>query len=76
MNKPTTSPQPARVTLTEAGVAGDYVVVERKPDGSVLLAPDTSIEAISRRLGGRPMTPEEYEEHVGRHLTRQADGEG
>lgn len=68
MNKTT------RVELTEAGVAGVYVVDEQAEDGSLLLRPDTSIEAIRERLGGRPATPEEFEE-----LHRQvlpADREG
>lgn len=62
-----------KVTLTEPGVAGDYIVAERHPDGSVLLAPDTSIEAIRKRTGTQPMTPAEFERHFG-HLP--SDGEG
>lgn len=64
---------PTRVTLTEPGVAGDYVVEERRPDGGLVLAPDTTIEAIQRRVGGRPMTEAEFEQHFG-HLP--TDGEG
>jgi hypothetical protein len=37
---------PMKVPLTEPGVGGDYIVAERHPDGTVALAPDTSIEAI------------------------------
>lgn len=62
-----------KVTLTEPGVAGDYIVAERHPDGSVLLAPDTSIEAIRKRTGTQQMTPEGFERHFG-HLP--SDGEG
>jgi hypothetical protein len=65
--------EPVKVTLTEPEVAGDYVVEERGEDGSLLLRPDTSIQAIQKRIGGRPMTPEEFEEHFGRLPT---DGEG
>ena len=65
--------EPTRVTLTEVGLAGDYVVAERHADGSVLLAPDTSIEAIRKRSGTRAMTPGEFEGHFG-HLP--SDGEG
>ena len=64
---------PMKVTLTESGLAGDYIVVERHPHGSVLLAPDTSIEAIRRRAGSRPMTPEQFEEHS-RHLPSEGEG--
>jgi hypothetical protein len=56
---------PMKVTLTEPGVAGDYIVAERHPDGSMVLAPDTSADAIRRRLGTRPLTPEEFQEHFG-----------
>ena len=54
-----------KVTLTEPGLAGDYIVAERHPDGTVVLAPDTSIEAIRRRTSTRPMTPEEFTAHFG-----------
>ncbi len=62
-----------KVTLTEPGLEGEYIVAERNPDGSVLLAPDTSIEAMQRRVGGRAMTSEEFEHHFGDLPT---DGEG
>jgi hypothetical protein len=29
-----------KVTLTEAGIAGSYVVAERRPDGVLVLEPD------------------------------------
>ncbi len=31
----------------------------------MVLAPDTSADAIRRRLGTRPLTPEEFQEHFG-----------
>jgi hypothetical protein len=64
---------PLKVTLSEPGVAGDYVLDERNPDGSLLLRPDTSVEAMERRAGLRPMNEEEFEEVFG-DLPR--DGEG
>jgi len=64
---------PMKVTLTEPGIAGDYIVVEHNADGSVLLSPDTSATAIERRLGVEPASEEEFERHFG-HLPR--DGEG
>jgi len=63
-----------RVTLTETGVAGDYVVAERHEDGSVLLAPDTSIEAIRRRHNLKSATLAEFEAEYGPVLS--PDGEG
>jgi hypothetical protein len=65
--------EPTKVTLTEPGLAGDYIVAERQPDGSVLLAPDTSIAAIHKRTGTRPMTPEEFEQYFG-HLASDDEG--
>lgn len=62
-----------KVTLTEPGLAGDYIVAERHPDGSVLLAPDTSIEAIRKRTATQPMSPEQFERHFGQ---LPSDGEG
>jgi len=64
----------ARVTLTETGVAGDYVVAEIHEDGSVLLAPDTSIEAIRRRHNLKSATLAEFEAEYGPVLS--PDGEG
>ena len=62
-----------KVTLTEPGLAGDYIVTERHADGSVVLAPDTSVAAIRKRSRTRPMTSEEFDEHFGR---LPSDGEG
>lgn len=62
-----------KVTLTEPAIAGDYVVAERHPDGSLLLAPDTSAAAIERRLGIEPASQEEFERHFG-HLPTDAEG--
>jgi len=62
-----------KVTLTEPGLAGEYVVEERHADGSLVLAPDTSIEAIRQCLGTRPMTAEEFEQHFG-ELPRDDEG--
>lgn len=62
-----------KVTLTEPGLAGDYIVAEHNPDGSVLLAPDTSSAAIERRLGVEPASEEEFERHFG-DLPTDAEG--
>jgi hypothetical protein len=69
--------EPAHVTLS-GDIEGEYLVTERGPGGELRLAPEwpsenTSAEAIRKRLGTRPMTPEEFDEHFG-HLPR--DGEG
>ena len=62
-----------KVTVTEPGIAGSYVLEERNPDGSLLLRSDTSVAAMQRRVGGRPMTDEEFEDASGGLPT---DGEG
>jgi hypothetical protein len=54
-------------------VAGDYVLEERHPDGSLVLRPDASAAAMERRAGLQAMTDEEFEEVFG-DLPR--DGEG
>jgi hypothetical protein len=64
---------PMKVTLTEPGLAGDYIVTERHPDGTVVLAPDTSIEAIRRRTGTQPLSADEFERHFG-HLPSDTEG--
>lgn len=61
------------VNLSRADADCDYVLEERLEDGRLVLRPDTSVAAIFRHVGGRPMTPEEFERHVG-HLP--TDGEG
>ena len=78
------APGPTRLSLDPPGVervlsepelAGDCIVAERAPDGSVHLVPDTSDEAIAARLGlgGRPMTQDEFSEHFGA-LPRDDEG--
>lgn len=65
--------QPLKVTLTDPELAGDYIVAEHGPDGSVQLVPDTSVEGIQKRIGGRPMTPDEFSDHFG-GLPRDDEG--
>jgi hypothetical protein len=54
--------------------SGDYVVVEEREDGSLLLQPDTSMEAIRRRHNATPATLEEFEAEYG--PVQPPDGEG
>ena len=54
----------AHVTLSGARV-GKYLIAEESPDGTLTLTPDTSIAAIRRRLGTKPMGSEEFELHFG-----------
>ena len=54
--------------------SGDYVVIEERPDGSLVVAPDTSAEAILRRHDMTPATLEEFEAEYG--PVQPPDGEG
>jgi hypothetical protein len=53
----------ARVTLS-GDRAGDYVVTEERPDGALVLVPDTSMEAIRKRGGSRPLTDQEWQDFL------------
>lgn len=67
------SERQARVTLS-GDRTGDYVVIEEGRDGSIVLVPDTSAEAIRRRVGATPATLEEFEAEYG--PIQPPDGEG
>ncbi len=54
--------------------SGDYVVVEERDDGSMIVAPDTSADAILRRLEMTPATLEGFEAEFG--PLQPPDGEG
>jgi len=54
--------------------SGEYLVTEERPDGSLTLVPDTSFEAIRKRLGTEPATLAEFEAEYG--PVQPSDGEG
>lgn len=54
--------------------AGEYVVTEECPDGSLTLVPDTSFEAIRKRLGTKPGMLADFEAEYG--PVQPPDGEG
>jgi hypothetical protein len=54
----------AHVTLS-GDIVGDYVVEDRRSDGTLMLVPDTGIDAIRKRLGTEPMNAEEFEHYFG-----------
>jgi hypothetical protein len=66
-----------RIQLTGA-VEGRYVIRDRRPDGELVIAPDTSWEAISERAGGRELTAEEWDGFMREHGSEMLppDGEG
>lgn len=54
--------------------SGDYRVEEERPDGTLVLRPDTSVDAIFRRNGAEPATMAEFEAEYG--PVGEPDGEG
>ena len=63
----------AHVTLS-GDLSGDYVVAEVREDGSVVVRPDTSMDAIRRRHDATPASLEEFEAEYG--PIQPPDGEG
>ncbi len=59
---------------SELEIPDDFVVLEQNPDGSVLLGPDTSWEAIKRRQGVEEISQAEFDELA--QGMRSPDGEG
>ena len=55
-------------------ISGDYIIVEKREDGSIVLKPDTSMEAIRRRHNATPATLEDFEAEFG--AVQPPDGEG
>jgi hypothetical protein len=57
---------------------GDYVIREQRPDGTLVLAPETAAQASLRRIGARAATSEEFDaflaEHGEDHLPADAEG--
>lgn len=58
----------------EGDVSGEYILVEEREDGSLVLQSDTSMEAIRRRHNATPATLEEFEAEYG--PVQPPDGEG
>ena len=54
--------------------AGDYLIAEERPDGSLVLLPDTSVDAMLDRMGARRATFEDFEAEHGK--LRPPDDEG
>jgi hypothetical protein len=63
---------PLRVTLTEPGLAGSYLVAERRPDGALLLEPER--ERLSEVIAETEDTVFRDEEFIA-HLERVARSE-
>lgn len=54
--------------VTLAGdLTGTYRVAEQRPDGTLVLEPDTSAQAILERQGARAATPDEFDAWAAEH---------
>ena len=69
--------QPAHVILS-GDINGRYVVRDRRPDGELVIAPETEWEAMLSRAGGREATSDEAAEFLREHEQEMLppDGEG
>lgn len=65
---------PKQVTLREPGVAGSYELVERRPDGSLLLRPKPErLSDVVRETEGQVFRDEEFAEHLERVAASEDD---
>ena len=56
-----------KVTLTEPGIAGSYEVVEKRPDGALVLKPEREqLSAVIAETEGKVFRDEEFIEHLER----------
>jgi len=58
--------QPAHIKVS-GDIEGAYVVTEKRPGGELVIAPDTSWEAMLERTGSRAATAEEFAAFVAEH---------
>jgi hypothetical protein len=63
-----------RVTLTEPGVAGRYIVAERRADGALVLEPERErLSAVIAETEGKVFRDEEFNEHLERVARSEDD---
>ena len=69
--------QPAHVTLS-GDINGRYVVRDERPDGELVIVPETEWQAMLARSGGRDATPEDVAQFLDEHGHEllPPDGEG
>lgn len=56
--------------------AGEYILDEELDDGRLVIRPDTSAQAMRDRLGGEPITGDEFDRVADEYGVLPADGEG
>lgn len=63
-----------KVTLTEPGVAGSYVVAERRANGTLVLEPEREqLSAVIDQTRGKVFRDEEFIEHLERVAAAEDD---
>lgn len=56
-----------KVTLTEPGIAGSYIVAEKRPDGALVLKPEREkLSAVIAETDGKVFRDDEFIEHLER----------
>lgn len=53
------------VTLTESGIAGDYLVDGPDSEGTLTLRPEPTMDEVLADLGARGLTQEEFDSRYG-----------
>lgn len=64
--EPVKEPDMPHVTLA-GDRDGEYVIREERPDGTLILAPETAAQASLRRIGARAATTEEFDAFIAEH---------
>ena len=65
---------PKRVTLSDPDLAGSYELVERRPDGSLLLRPERErLSDVLRETEGQVFQDEEFAAHLQRVAASEDD---
>ncbi|MGH9382509.1 MAG: hypothetical protein ACRD2Z_18170 [Thermoanaerobaculia bacterium] len=63
-----------KVVLTEPGIAGSYVVAERRPNGTIVLKPERErLSAVLAETQGKVFHGEEFIRHLERVATAEDD---
>lgn len=65
---------PKRITLNEPDLVGSYELVERRPDGSLLLRPERErLSVVLRETEGQVFRDEEFAAHLQRIAASEDD---
>lgn len=67
---------PAGYVTLAGDVAGEYRIIERRPDGTLVLEPETAAQVSLLRLGATPVTKAEFDVFVAENDLLPPDREG